>query len=223
MNFWRYRNLGAMCVAWAIVIAGPSAQGGAEHLLDLVDVEPPSADGLDRSELLIVQPTGKRAPTHSPQPVSPLTINLVSLDRSRYTVGDKVVYEVVVTNTSGRAFNFPTLVDPRIVRRDMPGATLATVGLIFDDTVFGFQLVALQVLYGAPAVPNSMELLQPGDTLRIRASGEWWLGSALKSAVPSRVVRDVAVHAGLWLLYLPDDLPTQKSLNVVPIQLRLNY
>ena len=206
-----------------MVLAGVHAQRGTEFLLDLVDVVPPSADGIDHSEQLIVQPTGRVAAVHSPQPVNPVTISLASLDRTRYTVGDKVIFEVVVTNTSGRAFSFPTLVDPRIVRRGMPGATLATVCLTFDDDVFGSQIVALQLLYGATAVPNSMELLQPGDSLRIRASGAWWLQTAFKTAVPSRAVRDVAVKGMLSLMYLPDDLPVQKSSNFLPIQLQLNY
>ena len=98
-----------------------------------------------------------------------------------------------------------------------------TISLGFEDEVFGMQLVALQILYGADPVPNSTELLRPGDTLRIRASGAWWLGRAFKSAVPSRVVRDLQVKAHLGICYLPDDHPVQISANVVPIQLQLNY
>jgi hypothetical protein len=155
--------------------------------------------------------------------VNPLTITLASVDRARHVVGDKVIYEVALTNTSERALRFPTLVDPRIVRRGMSGATLARVGLIFEDAVFGMQIVASQTLYGVTAVPNSMELLQPGDTLRIRASGAWWLHSALKPGVPSRVVRDIAVKGRLDMTYLLDDVPIQRSENAVPIQLQLNY
>jgi hypothetical protein len=84
-------------------------------------------------------------------------------------------------------------------------------------------VVALQRLYGAAPVPNSTELLRPGDTLRIRASGAWWLGGDLKPGAPSRVVRDLQVKARLGIYYLPDDHHVQVSANFVPIQLQLNY
>ena len=104
----------------------------------------------------------------------------------------------------------------------MSGATLASVSLTFDDAVFGTHLVALQLLYEATALSNSMELLRPGDSLRIRASGKWRFNSDLKPEVPTRAVREVAVRGQLWLTYLPDDLPVQKSSNFLPIQLQRN-
>jgi hypothetical protein len=67
-----------------------------------------------------------------------------------------------------------------------------------------------------------MELLKPGDSLRIRASGAWWLQSALKPGVPSRIVRDAAVKGRLHMMYMLDDVPIQRSENAVPIQLQLN-
>jgi hypothetical protein len=224
MNVWRLFRAGAVFIAVAMALCEVHVQGRAEHFLDLVDVVPPSASGIDPSDLLRVRPSDRSGgDSHAPRPVSPLTITLASLDRARYVVGDKVVYEVVVTNTSGRALRFPTLVDPRIVRRGMSEATLARVGLIFEDAVFGMQIVASQTLYGATAVPNSMELLQPGDSLRIRASGAWWLQSALKPGVPSRVVRDIALKGRLHMVYMLNDVPIQRSENAVPIQLQLNY
>ena len=66
-----------------------------------------------------------------------MSISLEALDRTQYVVGNRVVYEVVITNTSRRAFAFPTSIDPRIVRRGMSGARLAAVSLVFADDVFG--------------------------------------------------------------------------------------
>jgi hypothetical protein len=51
---------GAICIAGVMALGEVHGQG-SENLLDLVDVIPPSASGIVRSELLIVQPTGKSA------------------------------------------------------------------------------------------------------------------------------------------------------------------
>jgi hypothetical protein len=221
----------ALAVFAATVVAAASLHGQGNHevLLDLVGVmPPPDNDPAPEPQLRVeasAEATGRVIPadTPGPRPVRPVGISLESLDRTRYVVGDPLVYEVVITNTSGQAFAFPTSIDPRIVRRGMPGARLAAVSLAFDDEVFGGQLIASKLLYGANAVPGTIELLQPGDTLRIRASGAWWLGRALKPGVPSRVVRDLAVSAHVILLYLEDDHGVIKSPQTLPIQLQLHY
>src|SRR5687767_6312204 len=152
MNVWRWFRAGTVCIAAAMALCEVHAQGRAEeYFLDLVDVVPPSASGIDPTDLLRVWPSNRRGgDSHAPNPVSPQTITLASLDRARYVVGDKVIYEVVITNTSERALRFPTLVDPRIVRRGMSGATLARVGLIFEDAVFGRRLSPRRRCMGQP-------------------------------------------------------------------------
>jgi hypothetical protein len=128
MNFWAIGRVATVVlVAGIMQFSGVHAQQGQEHFLDLVDATVPSDGDVAPPEQLRVERTGRVTPTHSPRPVTPATISLSTLDRGRYVVGEKVIFEVVITNTSGRALAFPTMVDPRFVRRGMPGATLATI------------------------------------------------------------------------------------------------
>ncbi|MDQ3418573.1 MAG: hypothetical protein M3541_07280 [Acidobacteriota bacterium] len=135
-------------------------------------------------------PAGKRLTLQAPVEVTPhqpksepaLALLGPQLDRAAYNWGDAFVYQWVVENRSKQPVTFPVLSDDDRVNRDMPGATIAYIGLRFADEAFAGQGIGGHALYGADSVPDSLVVVGPGERLRIRAPGRWALTRASKGA-----------------------------------------
>jgi len=110
----------------------------------------------------------------------PLKLTLISLDKQQYELSERFVYDVRLENFGDQTIMLPweperenILPTPNSSRSDLLQASLY---LIFDelqsDAVFGSEAV-----YGSPSAPQSVKKLLPGESIRIRASGGWYLGS----------------------------------------------
>jgi hypothetical protein len=200
----------------------PEAAGKPTHVIDLVGnrPQPSTAASVPESQRLRV-PFGRlgRAADDSPLPAV-LDIRLLDLDRTSYLIGDEFVYELLVSNKSGRAVPFPTSADEASFRKDMPRATAASVFLTFDDPSLGPQVLGSRTLYGAPAVAGSIVILAPGETVRLRLPGTWFLQSPSPAPPPRPWQRELHVKASVQLFASSEAHPLIQSDNAVDIVLQ---
>lgn len=149
----------------------------------------------------------------------PFEVTLLSLDRSGYALGDRVVFEVLLKHVGATPFALPWASDPEAVR----GASRvqsAVFLLGFTDKTLGSQLIGSEkVLYGASSVPGSVLVLKPGDTVRVRAEGRWWLSRAFPEPPAGGWLRNVSVSAQLQVEGVNDFIPLVDSTNALRIQL----
>jgi hypothetical protein len=117
------------------------------------------------------------------------------LDRADYRLGESFFFDVLVENTGSEAIEFPTLLDPASVDRQMAGATVAAITLSFKDEILGLQAVSPQLLYGAREVPGSLIALPPHGVVRIRAQGQWLLIGATSPSRPDQWPRSLQIQA----------------------------
>ncbi len=151
----------------------------------------------------------------------PFQLMLAALDRPGYAIGERFIFDVVLKHVGSKPFAFPWSRDHRGIRRSVPNARKASIMLSFKDSVLGTQLLGAEnTTYGAPSIPNSLVMLEPGDTLRIRATGEWYLGAGTPAPPPDEWVRDLTISAQLQIHGLTRFQPLVNSTNTVGIQLR---
>jgi len=149
-----------------------------------------------------------------------LTMRLIALDRAQYAIGDSLIYEVLISNRSRSAVAFPTSTDASKFSRNMRRAVGAFVGLRLDDPILGEQVVGVKALYGSPDVPQSLVVLRPGETVELRATGVWYLQSALRQPVFGPWTRDVKIRSSVQLFSNDDPPPMLVSDNVIDVRLR---
>ena len=180
-----------------------------------------SNETVKTSELLEL-PFGRRdsPPAHRPAPPPVLSLQLLGLDRSLYTIGDQFVYEMVVKNIGQKLIPFPTSIEQSRFPQNTPKAVGAFVSLKMNDRMFGLQIIGTQPLYGAPGVPESVIVLGPGETVEIRATGQWYLQGAFAQRPPARWSRDVLVRASVQLFSRDEAYPGYDSSNTVEVQLQ---
>lgn len=151
----------------------------------------------------------------------PFQMTLVDLDRSGYAIGDGFIFELVLKHVGTKPFPFPWSRDPKIVNPNVPGARQAAFLLNFKDSVIGPQLLATEnITYGADSVPGSLVVLQPGDTVRVRGEGQWYLTRATSKPPPDGWIRDLTLSAQLQISGLKGFQPLLDSTNQLQIQLR---
>jgi hypothetical protein len=156
-----------------------------EHYIDLVSATAVAAENpVPLSERLTLQQP-MLVTTHVKSPEPALRVLLPQLDRPIYAWGDSFVCEWVIENRGDQPFRFPTLPTDDQIRRDMPGATVAAVGLRFSDKQLDGEIVGMHGLYGANSVPDSLTIVAPGDRVRIRAGGKWRLMGVSKTVIPT--------------------------------------
>jgi hypothetical protein len=142
------------------------------------------------------------------------------MDRSQYQIGDPFVYELLVTNKGHAAVAFPTSTRDGDFKPTPPHVVGALVGLMFDDSVFGQQVLGTHALYGAPSVPNTIVVLAPGETLEIRATGTWYLQSQFRQSPSPEWSRKLEVRGTVYLFSNEDPPPPLNSENTMSVVLR---
>jgi hypothetical protein len=213
--------LGALLVA-TLELAGSSStlsqtSSGQSYNLDFIS-EPSPSNTTDPSKPHVrASPSG--VTTHTEQARIPLEIR-VSLDRSSYVIGDRVVYELFLKHTGSAPFKLPWSRDPEVVRGASRIETAAFI-LEFKDEAFGHQLLGgWELLYGSKTVPGSMLELKPGDTIHVRAEGLWYLMSGNYPAPPADGwVRNLSVYGQLQIAGVNNLDALLNSDNAVSVQL----
>ena len=190
------------------------------YVIDLNLPQGRTSEDTKQAEDRLKLPFGKHSrPSHEAEPPeSPLTLQLLSLDRAQYEVGEPFVYTVLISNNGKETFAFPTFTDHNF-KKDTPDATGALVSLFIDDAILGLQTIGTQALFGAPEVPESLIKLKPGETLEVRASGKWFLQSPLRENSPLPWTRSLQVRGLVQFFSTRTVMPPLKS--SVPIDLML--
>ena len=137
--------------------------------------------------------------SHQPLPVQRLSLQVLGLDRSSYDIGDPFVYRLLVSNISQEPFAFPASVAGDRFSRDEPDPTGGFLSLELKDPIIGHQIVGNYALYGAPRVPGSLVVLQPGDTLEISGAGTWFLVGGFPQPPPASWSRRLQVYGSIHL------------------------
>jgi hypothetical protein len=103
-------------------------------------------------------------------------VELVSVDKESYAIGDPVVFKVLVTNTSRMPVPLPWCPDPEVVADEFwKGLTeTASISLEIRDSGAGRPVqVQGTVLVGSETEPTTLEVIYPGETARLRLRGTW--------------------------------------------------
>lgn len=150
----------------------------------------------------------------------PFEVTLLSLDRNRYTIGDDILFEVLLQYTGSRPVAFPWSRDASSVV-EAPHAQIAHILVTFTDQMLGRQLLGFEnVLYGADTVPGSQLLLHHGDSIRVRAASRWWLSMGFAQRPTTGWVRNLSIKAELQWRGTPTFEPLVDSSNTLAVELR---
>ena len=151
----------------------------------------------------------------------PLEMTLVQLDRSSYTIGDPVVYEVTLKNVGTKPLPFPVTQTTVPFDRAHPVTRQAVILLHINDEFLGNQLIGVEcTAYSSDSRPESFVMLNPGDVVRVRGSSNWFLPSTQKPIPPGMSwVREVTVKAQLQYNGVGAFNPIEDS-NGIKIQLK---
>jgi hypothetical protein len=208
-------------IAIAFAFSGTQPQRPQAHLLDFTQAPPAlsSEDSVRSREASLTRslPTSWR----SDAPPVPLQVTLVELDRTGYAIGDSVLYDVTLKHVGTKPFLFPWSRRTSEFSRVAPVTRRAAVLLTIKDEMLGSQLIGSDnVSFGAESVDGSLLVLQPGDTVTVRAQGRWYLQAGMPAPPPDGWVRNVAVKAQLQIEGLNDYIPIVQSSNEIEIQLQ---
>jgi hypothetical protein len=211
----------AVAISVAAINAGTLSVQQAEHEINLVGaVRSSDADMMQvpASEWLIAK-GNPPAPTGGVRPQSPLSVTLLSLDRTSYVLGDQVTYEISIRNVSDGSVKVPLSSTEHQFRRSMPGAVRATFGLTFTDDLLGGQIVGHQSTVGSDAVQGSLLSLSPGESVRVMARESVFLPLAPRTST-REWIRVVYVRARVAVVPMQGVvLPPSVSLNAISVQL----
>lgn len=139
-----------------------------------------------------------------PQPTrftQSIEVELVSIDKSAYTVGDSVTYEVKLRNVSRVPVELPIkpccdgIADFAFNDADFVIATL-DLGFITQPKTYNYSRAAAVELFGSPLLPDSFLTLAPNQYVRIKAKGKIDPGRFVLSRMPSEQA-PMSVAAGL--------------------------
>lgn len=202
----------------------PASQSGrAEHILDLMTARRfppnPSLDVAPEKRLSVPTSVGSLI-DGGPELEPTIRVTILSLDRLAYSLGDSFTYEILIQNVGSKPLRFPTSVNiQRFSRRMLPDARMAGITLLFEDSVLGRQLVTTEVLSGADAMPGSLVVIQPDETLRVRSTGMWRLHTRLDRRVPDHWSKAVKLRANVAIYYSEQPIPRAISLNSMEVLL----
>ena len=88
-----------------------------------------------------------------------------------------------------------------------------------QDAVIGDQLIGHEsTAYSSDSLPETFVMLKPGDTVRVRGVGNWFLMENQRTPLPASWLRDVTVRA--LLQYHGGDLNPIDESNGIRIQLQ---
>jgi hypothetical protein len=126
--------------------------------------------------------------SHSQKSEFEVTVTLVSLDKSRYQLGEEATFEIKILNSGKRTIVVPWtphLGDLEPVDSQIPYKyRLGTVELLFNDPE-GKEFSVLESLYGVQSVAGSLRELRPDQWYTVRGRkkivlfGENWGKKAL--------------------------------------------
>ena len=149
----------------------------------------------------------------------PLELTLLQLDRPGYTVGDRVIYEVALKQVGTKPLLFPVAQTTTPFSRAHPMTRRVSILLRIQDEVLGDQLIGHEsTAYSGDSLPDTFVMLKPGDTLRVRGVGDWFLMESQKPPLPTSWLRNVSVRAQLQ--YHGVDLNPIDDSNEIQIQLQ---
>jgi hypothetical protein len=159
-------------------------------------------------------------PTHSqPIPRFPFEITLELPERTEYAIGDRIAFDVTLKNISGRPVAVPWSVDGAGFAAATPGARRMVLALEFDHPVMGRQTFAWQTLFGASSVADTLRLIQPGETMLVRAEDALQLNAAWTEPVIGGWVRGVELKA-IVTLAIPSESYSQGVSQNVEVEIR---
>lgn len=146
----------------------------------------------------------------------PLEMTLVQLDRTGYTVGDPVVYEVAIKHVGTKPLPFPMTRSLAPFDRNHRLTRQVLILLHIEDEFLGDQLLGEQsTAYSSDSLPQTFVMLNPGDIVRVRGIATW----GLQKAGMTSWVRNVTVKAQLQFYGVGPLNPIDDS-NGIKIQLQ---
>jgi hypothetical protein len=149
----------------------------------------------------------------------PLELTLLELDRPGYTVTDRVVYEVSLKHVGTKPLPFPVAQTTIPFNRANAVTRRVSILLHMEDEILGDQLIGHgSTAYSSDSLPETFVMLNPGDTVRVRGVGNWFLMENQKTALPGSWLRNVTVRA--LLHYYGGDLNPIDESNEIKIQLQ---
>lgn len=135
-----------------------------------------------------------------PEILQPLRISIVSLESTKYKLGDDVVYEIKVENTGHEQLMIPW--DPNLAHMEHEATAteysyrMASIALWLTDAGKPFETLEPSLLYGTTSTPSSFIKIAPGEWVRVRAKARLSPQSPLPDgARPSE--RTISVRA-VW-------------------------
>jgi hypothetical protein len=208
-----------LALATCAFLSSGAALSQDDHFIDL---SVPDADENDCGNMGC---GSARAVDHAPIPEVKLTVQLDSIERTTYSVGEDVMCQIRLTNVGEQPIAIPWGRDPQIAVPccpssrywDLKGKKLdAFFGLRFRDPSGAFADVILGSLYGAMEDSSTYQVLLPRRTALIRFGGplqEEQLGRIVaagkKLELPGEFVATAFYH--LNDSSLPNDYKTIES------------
>lgn len=214
---------GIICHALTILMTGglvfgQTSSAAKTYVLDFVTAPRESDTPADRSRQREAGVGGLGIFFNSGSERLPLEMTLVELDRPGYTVGDRVVYEVALKHVGTKALPFPVAQTTTPFNRTHPLTRQVMILLHIKDNVLGDHLFGHEsTAYSSDSLPETFVMLKPGDTVRVRGVGDWFVTERQKP-LPTTWLRNVTVRAQLQY-YGGDRNPIDES-NGVQIQLQ---
>lgn len=150
-------------------------------------------------------------------PSQPPRVELLSLDRPSYEMGDAVIYQVLIENVGTTTLLIPW---SRDANRVVPNASEWSAGSVFLEvrSADGKRLawLASHQLYGSPSVDGTLQAVAPGESARLRVSGKWFASPDELTQVLAQPPGGAAVAA---VLHLAANNLLVASTNVIPVAL----
>lgn len=110
------------------------------------------------------------------QPVLPLAVEIVSLDKSAYTLGEELICLIRLTNVGDKPFRIPWSPDSKYRNTDCtegikgpPTAALTgSASLVLESDSGMTRKILLEGLYGRLSIPKTYRTLEPGESASIK-------------------------------------------------------
>lgn len=110
-----------------------------------------------------------------PRTIEPVKLTLLSLDKPGYTFGDEIIFEVELENITNDVLILPWSDDyekASSLWKLHPGSRRdALLSLVYEDGLGATQFACGVGIYGSESAPETVKMLSPKKTVRIRASG----------------------------------------------------
>jgi hypothetical protein len=176
----------ALLLALVVTLGASSAaqQHSREFSLDLLTIPaPPERRG--KASGWGCGSGGGAAHAHAKPSVH---ITLAELDQAHLTVGDEIVFEVVVENVSENSIELATSRDPDVAPPDPRSEDRVRTNFVLVSRTKGKYngvVASGPGLYGSSQVPGTTMIVHPGERLRVRVPARVWTDPRL--ARPQRL------------------------------------